>query len=468
VAQIPRSVFLRLLGVCLVGFATVWLALVAYIVMTTARVGDADVERDLRLQASALARFSSGADSTAAIRAVAEHVRELNVQAAVPLMRADEFTFQVWDGAGQLLVRSEEQPRLRDLAPGAVAIGRSYVEQGWIVFAEPSPDGRLLAIVGQRDTIYARARDLVRRQLVLPFAILALLLTALIWTGLRFGLRPLRALASQLNARAASDFSPVVTRGSYAELEPLVTALNEKLLRIRALIDAERAFFADAAHQLRTPIAAISAQAHVVSAEASPARRAAAVEQLELGVARAATIIHRLLTLARLDAVAPTGARARVSLAEIAAAVVGALAPRAEVRGQRLELVANDGGWVLGLRNELFVAVESLVENAIQHASPRSNICVSVTTLNENSEVIVEDDGPGIPAAERAQVFERFARASTASDSGSGLGLAIVKRIADMHGGAIVLAETESRRGCRFVLSVPRATSVNAAALSTR
>ncbi len=451
-----RSIFLRLLGVCIGSLAVIWGAFGTYLVYDSARIGSEDVDRDLQLQASALARFTSTTDDVSTIRKIAEDVRFLNVQAAIPMMSNEEFTYQVWDGKGQLLARSDEAPRLRDLSPDTLRPGRSVLEQGWVVFSAHSPDQRRFVVVGQSEKIYQRVRMMVRDQLIAPFVILAVGLSLLLWLGLRVGLAPLRRLAQSLAARDSRDLSPLAESAPrYAELKPLVSALDEKLARIRALLDTERAFFADAAHELRTPLAVIGAQAHVVAAEVDAERRDAAARELDRGIERASAIISRLLMLARLETISGGSERETLAFDELTSAIVDAFQSQAN-RGQRiLRFTASSPAQVSGMREELTIAIEALLQNALQHTPPGTQVSVSVHRRDARTLLIVEDDGPGVAPADRERMFERFQRLDAAQGVGSGLGLAIARRIAELHGGQLVLEEAATGRGCRFVMSLP-------------
>jgi two-component system, OmpR family, sensor histidine kinase QseC len=281
-------------------------------------------------------------------------------------------------------------------------------------------------------------------------------LSALLWVGLNFGLRPLNDLARTLTTRDSSDLSPLAESGStYAELKPLGAALNDKLRRIRSLLEAERTFFADAAHELRTPLAVIGAQAHVVAAEVEPERRNAAITELDRGIARASAVVSRLLTLTRLDSHAAELAREKVRLDDLAAAVVESLREQASRKDQSIYFVAPRRVEVVGSHRELTIAIEALLLNAIQHTPVGTRIDIAVWLQESEAGVSVEDDGPGVPGPERTRIFERFRRLSAASEGGSGLGLAIARRVAELHGGHVALESAAWGHGCRFVLTVP-------------
>jgi signal transduction histidine kinase len=454
--MLQKSIFLRLLVVCVGSLAVIWTAFGAYLVYDSARIGSDDVKRDLQLQASALARLATTTEDPTTARAIAESIRALNVDAAVPAMRADEFTYQLWDRDGRLIARSLEVPQLRAISPNSIAAGEARLEPGWVVMAALSPDGRRFAVVGQSEQVYERVRGLVRDQLILPFLVLAVGLSALLWVGLNFGLRPLNDLARTLTTRDSRDLSPLAESGStYAELKPLGAALNDKLRRIRSLLEAERTFFADAAHELRTPLAVIGAQAHVVAAEVEPERRNAAITELDRGIARASAVVSRLLTLTRLDSHAAELAREKVRLDDLAAAVVESLREQASRKDQSIYFVAPQRVEVVGSHRELTIAIEALLLNAIQHTPVGTRIDIAVWLQESEAGVSVEDDGPGVPGPERTRIFERFRRLSAASEGGSGLGLAIARRVAELHGGHVALESAAGGHGCRFVLTVP-------------
>jgi signal transduction histidine kinase len=240
----------------------------------------------------------------------------------------------------------------------------------------------------------------------------------------------------------------------YAEVAPIVRALNSQLRGSAERLERERRFFAEAAHELRTPLAVLSAQAHVVANEDDPIERRRALVALESGIDRSARVVQRLLTLARLDAKQPGERLEPMDLGELVEETVATLTARAEASGHRLDVDASPV-ILLGSEEALRAALENLIDNALRYTPAGTTIDVSVTQRAGVCHLVVADDGPGIPAEHQGRVFERFERLGRCSDEGTGLGLAIVRRVAELHGGEAAYEPGEGGRGCRFSLRLP-------------
>jgi signal transduction histidine kinase len=275
-----------------------------------------------------------------------------------------------------------------------------------------------------------------------------------VWWAVRQGLRPLRRLAAQLQQRPRDDFSPITQHLKYAELRPLVEAFNAVLLRLRDALQRERAFVQDAAHELRTPMAVIAAQAHVLNAAASAGERAHAAAAMDGAIARASHLSGQLLALAALDE--HRGAAPQpVDLAELVQQTLAQATDTAEARGLDLSLDAPEH---LGATLDVgaFQSVlQNLVDNALKYVPRGGRVEVALTPEDSGWCLRVADDGPGIPAEEHAHVFDRFVRGREAQAEGTGLGLAIVRQAVQRLGGSVALQPGLRGRGAAFEVRVP-------------
>lgn len=294
--------------------------------------------------------------------------------------------------------------------------------------------------------------DSIAAHLMHPLLVAVPLLAAVIWLAVGWGLAPLRSLAAQVRARAPHNLDPVAAGGP-EEAQPLVAALNGLLGRVRDLLERERRFTADAAHELRTPLAAIRTHAQVAIEAEDAAGRAAALNGVLRGAERASRLVDQLLLLARLDA-APELQPATV--ADIATEVVGEYAGQAAARGVDLGLAAAEPGRVAGNPHLVAVLLRNLVDNAVRYGRPGGRVDVAVRSVADRVEVVVADDGPGIPPDQRGRAFERFHRGLGTGEVGSGLGLSIAARIAEIHGGGVALADGPGGRGLAATVSLPR------------
>jgi two-component system OmpR family sensor kinase len=315
-----------------------------------------------------------------------------------------------------------------DTAEGAWKIYTHVTEEGVVQVGQPA---------ATRDAL---ARDLSLR-VVVPMLVLALLLTVLVAWALRRGLAPLEEASRRVSDRDASRLDPLPVDNVPEELRPLVGQINALLGRLSASLDAERRFLADAAHELRSPVAALALQVQLAERAQSPQARGAAFDELRQGIERARRLVQQLLDYARLEPGMATEPRLRVNLATLAREVVGVFSARAEELDVDLGADAPGAVSIDGHRSELRSALDNLVDNALRYAPAKSSVTVAVRQEGALARVIITDAGPGIPPAERARVFERFHRVAGDPTPGTGLGLAIVKTIVERHGGSIVLRD---------------------------
>lgn len=285
-------------------------------------------------------------------------------------------------------------------------------------------------------------------------ALLPLLALAIGWIVGR-ALRPLEAVAHSLRARTPNSLAPLATAGLPGELAPVVHELNALLARLSAAFDEQHRFVADAAHELRTPIAALTLQVQLAERAQDEQDRRAALARLDAGVKRAARLVQQLLTLARLEPDAAARVPGVVDLGALAAAVVDDLRPLAQAKEITLACQAMAGYTVSGEQEALRVLLANLLDNAIRYTPPGGRVEVAVAADGADVRVSVTDDGPGIPIDERERVFDRFYRGSTATAEGSGLGLAIARQVVLAHRGRLQLACAPSGRGLAVSVWLP-------------
>lgn len=349
-----------------------------------------------------------------------------------------QFLSQIWDADGELVFTSDPAIELPPQPNGLHVLHWRGAEWHTYTLRERGLTIQVANTTANRQAMFAR----IVPWLILPMGLLIALLAGGIWLAVGRALRPLAALREEIGHREPDRLQPVVTRDLPEELLPLAEALNGLLGRLDAALRLQRQFIADAAHELRTPLAAVRLQAQLVQQAGSPAEREAGLAQLMAGVDRATHMVQQLLDLARLDPQANTEPLAAVDLCALARATVADFSVQAEAAGIDLGLGACAAATVAGRPRALRVLLNNLVDNALRHCPPGSRVDVEAQRHGQTTVLIVRDNGPGIPAAERERVFDRFYRLPGAAAPGSGLGLAIVREIAHQHGGRVLLSET--------------------------
>jgi two-component system sensor histidine kinase QseC len=375
---------------------------------------------------------------------------------------APRVAFQVWH-EGRLVMRSANVPGtpMIDKAVAGLDHGDGYATvgiggQAWRVFATHGAERDVEVYVGEQIESRASILHALLRGTLTPVAVALPLLALGVWWALRLGLKPLRRLSATLSQREPQALQPVVLGAAPSELAPMIAALNGLLTRIGAMVESERRFTADAAHELRTPIAAIRAQAQVALAESDNAARAHALQFTLQGCDRATRLVEQLLTLSRLESGAAP-ARTVLDLAALARRVAGEIAPAALARGQELSLEAEATCPVHGDETLLAVLLRNLLDNAVRYSPPGAAIAVTVIRAGGAVVLGVEDAGPGLAEPEIQRLGERFFRVLGSGESGSGLGWSIVRRIADAHGASLQIGRSKVLGGLSVRVSLPAA-----------
>ncbi len=290
----------------------------------------------------------------------------------------------------------------------------------------------------------AALAESVAAHLMHPLLVAVPVLGLVVWLSVGWGLAPLRSLAAQVRARDPDDNAPLAVPAP-DEARPLVAALDGLFERVSAMIERERRFTADAAHELRTPLAGIRTHAQVALAAGDDEERRAALAAVVTGTERAAHLVEQLLMLARLESMPVAGT---VDLATLAARMVGDCSGRAGDAGIDLGLAeAAPEAAIRGDAHLVSVLLRNLLDNALRYVPDGGRIDVAVRRGPGAVELAVLDDGPGIPTHERPRAFERFHRGLGTGTDGCGLGLSIVARIAELHDAEVALGEGIDGRG---------------------
>ncbi len=449
--------FRRLLAIELLAVTAVWVGLAITSFYQTYDKETGVIDQELRLVSNAVARLTNLNPDVEYMRSVVEQLKAIIIESAAPFkIEAKDIAFQIWDHDGHLILAVPANNTMPNTMPVLTSKPEKIQYADWHTMAGQSPDGKLLTVVGYSNYYYAQMKRLIIEQIVSTYLASIFIATIALWLAVRFGLRPMRDLALQVSAKKHDDFSPMTPSREYLEMRPMVSALNDKMQRIGNMIETERIFFADAAHELRTPLAVLSAQAHVVAIEKDAGLRAEALAELEAGVQRSARVLNKLLTMAKYQGAETRAALANTDLVPLVSDIVAEHAPRAIEAELELSLDAPRVANCLCDAVAIRIAIENLVDNAIRYSPQGGQILVLVQEKPAGTSIIVADEGPGIVAADRIKIFERFERLDTCATTGSGLGLAIVKRIVELHKGTIAVLDGFNHSGTQFEMILPR------------
>lgn len=369
----------------------------------------------------------------------------------------DKYQFQIWNDQGKLLIRSANAPKM--LIPNLKQGFSDYVSDGikWRAFtkhnskmginitvAEQYGDRTLLAHSLATDDVYILL-------FVYPFAAI------IIWFIVGHGLSSILRVTHEVSHRVPNYLEPVNAQAVPKEIKPLVIELNKLFLRLHQAIEREKRFAGDAAHELRTPLAALKTQAQVALKSGSEEERQKLLQNVIIGVDRCTHIVQQLLTLSRLvpesNVLTDTSA---LDLAKLAGEIVAQIAPLALNKDIDIELVSDEKipMSIKGNATAISILIRNLVDNAIRYTPENGRITVNVAKRSDNKVILkVSDNGPGIPAELRARVFERFFRVLGNKSPGSGLGLAIVQQIALLHNAQLRLGAAEGGQGLEVEVS---------------
>jgi len=363
-----------------------------------------------------------------------------------------DFVIQMWGAGGALLYLSNQNVTLPEGSAGFETL--SVGGEDWRVYTA-GYNGRVIQVAAPASLRSDRAAAIALRILV-PILASFPLFAVLIWWLVGRELSPLGAIARAIAMRAPSSLESLPDAGLPEEVRPMVVQLNGLLGRLGAAIETQKRFTEDAAHELRSPLTALQLQIQLLERASGDAARRDALEQLKAGARRASRLVEQLLAMARLQPEAAHEPRAAVELDRLIASVAADFEPLAAAKAIELRLGRVEPAATLAHERGLRTLVGNLVDNAIRYTPGGGRVVLDAYRVSDGAALLqVCDTGPGIAAAERSRVFDRFYRLPGSGVEGSGLGLAIVKQIADAHGASVELGEGEGGRGLRVTLRFP-------------
>jgi len=462
-----RSLFGEILDWMLAPLLLMWPLSIGFTFIVARSLADVPFDRALIDHANVFVRQIQIVDNRSVVRNP-RGLRDL-------LGRGTEDTlfFQISKADGALLAGEQRMPSptLYDFpAPGRIKLRTDQFRGQEVRIAYTymdNPDDTavsadfpvLVQIAETLDMRVALANEIIKGVIFPQFIILPLAV-ALVWFGLSRGLAPLNQLQQRIRERRPDDLSPIDPRGAPEEIAPLVAAFNELLGRLDDSFGSQKRFIADAAHQMKTPLAGLRTQAELALRETEPEQLRRRLEQLAIGSDRAAHLISQLLSLARMENLRDSTPKHAIDLAPLARSAASDWAIDAIELGIDFGYESDDApapiaGEPIMLR-EMF---GNLIDNALRYTPRGGSVTTRLRTSARRVEFEVEDSGPGIPESERSLVFERFYRVLGSNIDGSGLGLAIVREIADQHDATVEILDGRCPTGpcgARIVVSFPK------------
>lgn len=371
----------------------------------------------------------------------------------------EKYQFQVWSNSGKLLLSSAQAPT-QPLSNGQEGFSNLSIHGvKWRTFTTHNAKLGIYIVLAEKFGMQVLLANNLAIDDIYIMLIIYPLAGLLIWLIVGRGLASLRRVADEVSHRVPNYLEPVNAHSVPSEIKPLVIELNKLFLRLHQALEREKRFAGDAAHELRTPLAALRTQSQVALKTADETERKKLLNNVVIAVDRCTHVVQQLLTLSRLVPESNTLAdTCALDLGKLAAEIIAQLAPIALDKKIDIELINDEKnpGSIMGNITALSILIRNLVDNAIRYTPKHGKISVSIDTSYSKKVVLrVTDNGPGIPAELRARVFERFFRVLGNKSPGSGLGLAIVQQIAQLHEAQVKLGSPSSGHGLEIEVSFP-------------
>ena len=353
--------------------------------------------------------------------------------------------FQVWDNDNELLLHSYAAPDI-DMSTRKTGFNMIWHEgKPWRTFSVFDKKKDIYIVVMQRHDLRVNLEKQITEDSIAIMIIIYPFLGLLIWVIVGKGLRSIAETADEIKERDRNRLSPIGLDQVPQEIAPLIQELNRLFDRLSAAFFREKRFAADAAHELRTPLAAISAQAQVIKNAKTQETRVQAVEKLMLSVKRSTHVIQQLLTLSKMVPEASLSEQTTFKLEPLAQEILGEIVPKALEKDIQIELACAESNLAMkGSKVAIGILIRNLVDNGIKYTPEGGTVIITIKQVNKQIMLEVADNGPGIPEDLKHRIFERFFRIIGSKATGSGLGLSIVRQIIEIHQARI---EVNNRQG---------------------
>lgn len=387
---------------------------------------------------------------------------EQSVRATAAKDRDNAVEFQIWNKQGQLILHSPNAPNT-PLSSGTTGLTTLWLNgKSWRVNTVFNPNNGITVMVAERANYRQQLENQLTQDSIFIMLITYPFLGFLIWVIVGRGLDTLKRVATEVRSREPTNLRPVDIESVPSEIEPLVVELNSLFLRLHDTFERNKRFTADAAHELKTPLAALSTQVQVALRAETPEDRNQALLKVLSGVNRSTHVVQQLLTLSRMDPEAGINDPSQINLARQASDVAALLAPEAIAKNIDLELSTPESqATIWGNATAISILLRNVMDNAIRYTQEGGQVMINVHENEKSVTLTVADNGPGIPDELRERVFERFFRVMGTQSTGSGLGLGIVLQITKLHNANIELNTPAWGHGLEVKIIFPKYNAKN-------
>jgi two-component system sensor histidine kinase QseC len=369
----------------------------------------------------------------------------------------EKFFFQVWDKKGNLVMQSPNKQHLL-LKDAPIGFSNHTInENEWRIYTSYDTYLQVKIVVAELSNLRRELADDIAHSYAYVLLITYPAFGILVWLIVSFALRSITKVTAEISNRASTNLRPVQSEEIPVEIKPLVDELNQLFVRLKREFERNKRFAADAAHELRTPLAALKTHVQVSLKADNEADRNKALQKVLESVDRSSHVVAQLLTLSRLGEEESLTDMKPFDLHRLATEIIAYLAPQALEKNIEIELTAPPSHtMILGSDTAVGILIRNIVDNAIRYTPPNGEVKVSIIDTPSQLIFRVTDTGPGIPVELRERVFERFYRILGNKAQGSGLGLAIVSQISALHKASVQISTPTNGAGLQFDVAFPK------------
>ena len=365
-----------------------------------------------------------------------------------------KLAFQIWDNEGNLVVKSYNAP-LEPLTTQNNGFNNIVIDEfNWRTFSLLSSNQQYRCIIAERIDVRNDLIVKISNDLFYMFIILVPALSIILYISIDKGLKPLQRLAAQIDRRSGDNLDLITNDYKYSEIVTIKSALNQLLHRLNETLSREKRITSDAAHELRTPLAAIRLHAELAKSAKNREQQNESLDQVLHGVDRTTHLVEQLLTLARLEPELLANDFAEINITALIIEECALLSPLAINKDIDISFNETQNEYIDGHESSLRLLIRNLLTNAISYTPPGGNVRISLSKQKQQTVLIFEDSGPGISEKDRERVMERFYRAENHQTPGCGIGLSIVDRVVQIHQGSLQLCQADNGHGLKVIIKI--------------